>query len=73
MDTLFLLIFIMLCLGFAGWLFFLWAVKSGQYDDVERPKYRMMDDEEDTTYESAKKTGKTANSTDSPSGNKEKT
>ena len=45
MDTLFLLIFLMLCMGFAGWMFFLWAVKSGQYDDVEGPKYRMMDED----------------------------
>jgi cbb3-type cytochrome oxidase maturation protein len=47
MDTLFFLIFLMLCLGLAGWLFFLWAVKSGQYDDVEGPKYRMLDDDEE--------------------------
>jgi cbb3-type cytochrome oxidase maturation protein len=25
--------------------FFLWAVKKGQYDDVETPKYRMLLDE----------------------------
>ncbi len=47
MWSIFLLIFLMLCAGFAGWLFFLWAVKSGQYDDIEGPKYRMLDDEED--------------------------
>jgi len=47
MESVLLLIFLMLCAGFAGWLFFLWAVKSGQYDDVERPKYRMLEDEED--------------------------
>jgi cbb3-type cytochrome oxidase maturation protein len=47
MGSVLLLIFLMLCAGFAGWLFFLWAVKSGQYDDIERPKYRMMDDEEE--------------------------
>jgi len=55
MDTLFLLIFLMLCLGFAGWMFFLWAVKSGQYDDVEGPKYRMLDDEEDERIVQEKK------------------
>ena len=48
MWSIFLLIFLMLCAGFAGWLFFLWAVKSGQYDDIEGPKYRMLDDEVDT-------------------------
>lgn len=47
MWSMFLLIFLMLCTGFAGWLFFLWAVKSGQYDDIEGPKYRMLEDEEE--------------------------
>jgi len=42
-----LLIFVSLALGAAAWLLFLWAVKSDQYDDVERPKHRMMDDEPD--------------------------
>ena len=51
MESVLLLIFLMLCAGFAGWLFFLWAVKSGQYDDVERPKYRMLEDEEDNKKE----------------------
>jgi cbb3-type cytochrome oxidase maturation protein len=46
MDSLYLLIFLTVAVGFAGWLLFLWAVKSGQYDDVEGPKYRMMDDED---------------------------
>jgi cbb3-type cytochrome oxidase maturation protein len=47
MESVLLLIFLMLCAGFAGWLFFLWAVKSGQYDDVERPKYRMLEDDKE--------------------------
>jgi len=47
MWSTFLLIFLTLCTGFAGWMFFLWAVKSGQYDDVEGPKYRMLEDEEE--------------------------
>jgi cbb3-type cytochrome oxidase maturation protein len=47
MWSMFLLIFLTLCAGFAGWMFFLWAVKSGQYDDVEGPKYRMLEDEEE--------------------------
>lgn len=32
-------------LGLAAWLIFLWAVKRGQMDDVEGPKYRMLDDD----------------------------
>ncbi len=46
MTSLYLLIFLMVCVGLAGWLIFLWAVKSGQFDDVERPKYRMLDDDD---------------------------
>jgi len=46
MWSMFLLILLTLCAGFAGWIFFLWAVKTGQYDDIERPKYRMLEDDE---------------------------
>jgi len=42
-----ILIVLSLCLGIAAWLFFLWSVKSGQYDDIEGPKHRMLDDEEE--------------------------
>jgi cbb3-type cytochrome oxidase maturation protein len=45
MGTTVLLIFVSLALGAGAWLLFLWAVKSDQYDDVERPKHRMLDDE----------------------------
>ena len=45
MGTTLLLIVVSLALGVAAWLLFLWAVKSDQYDDVERPKHRMMDDD----------------------------
>jgi len=41
------LILLSLSLGLAAWLLFLWSVRSGQYDDPEGPKYRMLDDEED--------------------------
>ena len=41
------LILISLALGLAAWLGFVWSVKSGQYDDPEGPKYRMLDDEEE--------------------------
>ncbi len=40
------LIALSLALGVAAWLFFLWSVKSGQYDDPEGPKYRMLEDDE---------------------------
>ncbi|HAM51307.1 MAG TPA: cbb3-type cytochrome oxidase assembly protein CcoS [Nitrospiraceae bacterium] len=47
MWSIFLLIFLTLFSGIAAWLIFLWAAKSGQYDDPERPKYRMLDDEDE--------------------------
>ncbi len=43
------LIAISLGLGIAAWLGFLWSVRSGQYDDPEGPKYRMLDDDEPST------------------------
>jgi cbb3-type cytochrome oxidase maturation protein len=47
MWTLTFLIILSLALGIGAWLFFLWSVKSGHYDDIERPKHRMLDDDED--------------------------
>ena len=45
MGATLMLIAVSLALGAGAWLLFLWAVKSDQYDDVERPKHRMLDDE----------------------------
>jgi cbb3-type cytochrome oxidase maturation protein len=45
--TLALLVVISLALGLAAWLLFLWSVHSGQYEDPEGPKYRMLEDERD--------------------------
>ena len=41
-----ILILLSLCVGTGVWLFFIWAVKKGEFDDVEGPKYRMLDDDE---------------------------
>ncbi|WP_287372544.1 cbb3-type cytochrome oxidase assembly protein CcoS [Prosthecochloris sp.] len=46
MYTTYFLIFIVFFLGLAAWLLFVWAVKSGQFEDPEAPKYRMLDDED---------------------------
>jgi cbb3-type cytochrome oxidase maturation protein len=53
-----LLILVSLVLGVAAWLLFLWAVKSDQYDDVERPKHRMLDDNDVETGRPAAPAGK---------------
>ena len=47
MWTTILLILISLVTGAAAWLLFLWAVKSGQFEDIEGPKYRILDDDEE--------------------------
>ncbi len=47
MWSIFFLIIVALVLGLASWLIFLWAVKSGQYDDPEGAKYRMLEDEDE--------------------------
>ncbi|GAB4485082.1 MAG: hypothetical protein OHK006_10570 [Thermodesulfovibrionales bacterium] len=48
MWSVLVLIFLTLCAGLAAWLFFIWAVKSGQYDDAEGPKYRMLEDDDES-------------------------
>jgi cbb3-type cytochrome oxidase maturation protein len=45
MWTLGFLIVLSLSLGVGAWLLFVWSVKSGQYDDPEGPKYRMLEDD----------------------------
>lgn len=60
MYTTFYLIGIGLFVGVAAWFLFIWAVKSGQFDDPEAPKYRMLDndDEPAKTAQAAKREGK---------------
>lgn len=41
------LIFLSLCVGAGVWLTFLWAVRRGEFDDPEGPKYRMLDNDDD--------------------------
>jgi len=40
------LILLSLGLGLAAWAFFMWTVKSGQYEDPEGAKYRMLEEDE---------------------------
>ena len=43
------LIFLSLCVGAGVWLVFIWAVRRGEFDDPEGPKYRMLDDDDGPT------------------------
>lgn len=45
MWTVVLLVVLSLVLGAGAWLLFVWAVRTGQFDDVEAQKHRMLDDE----------------------------
>ncbi|NTU92553.1 MAG: cbb3-type cytochrome oxidase assembly protein CcoS [Chlorobiaceae bacterium] len=47
MASTFYLIAIGFVFGLAAWALFMWAVKSGQFDDTEAPKYRMLDDDDE--------------------------
>ena len=47
MASTFFLIAIGFIIGLAGWALFIWAVRSGQFDDTEAPKYRMLDDDDE--------------------------
>ena len=46
-KSLIILILLSICIGTGAWLFFIIAVKRGEFDDVEGPKYRMLDEESD--------------------------
>ncbi|NTV13579.1 MAG: cbb3-type cytochrome oxidase assembly protein CcoS [Desulfobulbaceae bacterium] len=46
LSSIIYLIILSTFVGLGAWLFFLWAVKKGQMDDIEGPKYRMLDDDE---------------------------
>lgn len=46
MTTILLLIFLSFCIGTGVWLFFMYAVKKGEFDDIEGAKYRMLDDDD---------------------------
>ncbi len=47
MQSMYFLIFLALAVGTAAWLLFLWAVKNGQFEDMEGPKYRILDDDDE--------------------------
>jgi cbb3-type cytochrome oxidase maturation protein len=50
LKSILVLISLSLFLGTAAWLFFIWAVKKGAFDDVEGPKYRMLEDDDEVEF-----------------------
>jgi len=51
LKSILVLITLSLFLGTAAWLFFIWAVKKGSFDDVEGPKYRMLEDDDEAEFQ----------------------
>jgi len=49
LKSILVLITLSLFMGTAAWLFFIWAVKKGSFDDVEGPKYRMLEDDDEAS------------------------
>lgn len=47
MWTIFYLVSASLILGIAAWFLFIWATKSGQFEDLEGMKYRILDDDDE--------------------------
>jgi cbb3-type cytochrome oxidase maturation protein len=45
LASIIILIILSCCLGTGAWLIFIWAVQKGEFDDVEGPKYRMLEDD----------------------------
>ena len=54
-NSLLTLIVLSLFLGCGCWLLFIWAVKKGEFEDIERPKHRMLDDDDEPQQNSLKK------------------
>jgi len=47
----------MIVLGLVSVLVFFWAVKNGQYDDMEGPAHRILDDDDLSEQDNAANTG----------------
>lgn len=58
MDIILALIPISLILLITATSIFLWAMKSGQYDDLEGPAHRILHDDDDPAHQAAQKNAK---------------
>lgn len=47
MDVIYALLPAMLLLALGSVIIFFWAARSGQYDDLEGPAHRILDDDDD--------------------------
>lgn len=58
MDIILALIPISLILVIIATTVFLWALKSGQYDDLEGPAHRILHDDDDPAHQQASQSHK---------------
>ncbi len=49
MFSLYILILLSLAVGVTGYVIFIYSSKKEQFDDIEAPKYRMLDDDDEDT------------------------
>lgn len=47
LKSIIILVLLSLFVGTGVWLFFIWSVKRGDFEDMEGPKYRMLDDDDE--------------------------
>lgn len=47
MEITFMIILGAVYLGLVGLIFLVWAIKTGQFEDMEGPKYRILFDDDD--------------------------
>ncbi|EQA46968.1 cytochrome oxidase maturation protein, cbb3-type [Leptospira broomii serovar Hurstbridge str. 5399] len=58
MNALYMTIPLALIIAFGSFFVFLWSYKSGQYEDIEGPKYRMLFDDDQTEPDHSEKAPK---------------
>lgn len=64
MNIIFLLIGVSLVLVVVIARLFFWAIKSGQYDDLEAPRHRILMDDDDATVLPRRRRAERAGQTD---------
>lgn len=73
MKIIFILVPLMLILVALGLVLFSWAVRNGQYDDLDGPAHRILyDDDKDMIPDEARTDKKAGTETTSPDGNQDK-
>jgi len=57
MESLYILVPLSVVLVFLIGAIFWWSLRSGQYDDMEGPAYRMLMDDRDPSSDASRETG----------------